>query len=854
MGITLLLDHVSELLNSYKRIKMLTKLKNIIIGKFFLLQLSLGGLLLFAAIPMQGLAIRSPQVGYLYPAGGQQGKVVLVSAGGQYLARPKEVFISGHGVSGKIVKYIRPSYNINREQREDLLKKLGKVCDKNLKMMSTKERKLVLAKMKMLKKRKRRKTGSQAKVERGKVEKMTPQKDGDKKKPIIGKVDPKKKFGGRRSVDHPLLIGLEDKSLRELLHITNIMFADRRKKQQNRQLGEIVVIELTIAEDAIPGQRELRILTKSGLSNPIVFEVGTLPEITELEPNSASQEARLPKQLKMAVLQAPVLINGQIMPGDIDEFNFRAKQGDRLVFEVKARGLIPYLADAVPGWFQATLTLYNDQGEEVAFDDDFRFSPDPVLFYKIPRNGVYRLKIRDAIYRGREDFVYRIAIAERPFITQVFPLGGRTGTKTTAMISGWNLPEQPLELNTAFSDREFRQSSCNTVKGTTNFIRYAVGMLPEIVEVEPNNSIKVAQKIKLPLNINGRILASGEVDYFKFSGKAGETVVAEIYARQLNSPLDSLLQLLDSSGKIIAWNDDFVHKEKYLHKARVGIMTHYADSYLMIQLPTDGDYYIRLVDVQNHGGSAYAYRLRISPAQPDFVLFSTPSSMTMRTGVPYAIKVHLLRRDGFAGAVKISLAADNSDFELSGGIIPADRSSITMTLTALNKGKKEPFKLQLIGTAEVGGATFTRRAIPADNVMQAFLYRHLLPAKQLAVYVRPQKWKPNPVRLLSKVPIKIPLGGETEVKIKFSWGKYLKSLKFMLSQPPKGLTLSKVKILPQNQGIAFTLQADSKNLKVGFSDNIMVEVIRENINKKRKKQSRSHAGFLPAIPIEIVEK
>jgi hypothetical protein len=32
---------------------------------------------------------------------------------------------------------------------------------------------------------------------------------------------------------------------------------------------------------------------------------------------------------------------------------------------------------------------------------------------------------RDALYRGREDFVYRIAIGELPFVTDIFPLGGR---------------------------------------------------------------------------------------------------------------------------------------------------------------------------------------------------------------------------------------------------------------------------------------------------------------------------------------------------------------------------------------------------------------------------------------------
>jgi len=33
----------------------------------------------------------------------------------------------------------------------------------------------------------------------------------------------------------------------------------------------------------------------------------------------------------------------------------------------------------------------------------------------------------DSLYRGREDFVYRIALGELPLVTGVFPLGGPLG-------------------------------------------------------------------------------------------------------------------------------------------------------------------------------------------------------------------------------------------------------------------------------------------------------------------------------------------------------------------------------------------------------------------------------------------
>ena len=63
------------------------------------------------------------------------------------------------------------------------------------------------------------------------------------------------------------------------------------------------------------------------------------------------------------------MLNSQIMPGEVDRYRFPARKGQQLVFVTCARALIPYLADAVPGWFQATLTLFDSDGKEVAYSD-----------------------------------------------------------------------------------------------------------------------------------------------------------------------------------------------------------------------------------------------------------------------------------------------------------------------------------------------------------------------------------------------------------------------------------------------------------------------------------------------------
>ena len=401
---------------------------------------------------------REPHIGYLYPGGGQQGTVIQISAGGQYLVGATDVYISGQDVHGSVVKYIKPLRNLQKEQRQLVQRRLKEVRDMRLAELPGSVGRPVSRREKSVK------------------------KDADK--PGQSEKENDVKTEEVKMPDYPLLYDLENKSLRELAHISSVLFFPRNKLQTNRQLAESVLIEITIDPDAPPGSRELRLATKTGLTNPMVFQVGMLPEIRELEPNNRQAYQVPPNMAKVRnlpkerALELPVLLNGQIMPGDVDRFRFRAVKGQQLVIEAQARSLIPYLADAVPGWFQAMLALYDARGKEVAFVDDYRFNPDPVLFYKIPENGEYELEIRDSIYRGREDFVYRIAVSEQPFITQTFPLGGRAGIETVASINGWNLAGTELPLDTRRGGNNIRKTAYYDEKCLSNSITYAVDTLP----------------------------------------------------------------------------------------------------------------------------------------------------------------------------------------------------------------------------------------------------------------------------------------------------------------------------------------------------------------------------------------
>ena len=71
-----------------------------------------------------------------------------------------------------------------------------------------------------------------------------------------------------------------------------------------------------------------------------------------------------------------------------------------------------------------------------------------MLHYEVPRDGNYVVEIHDSGFRGREDFVYRMALGELPFVTGIFPLGGKAGEETHVAVQGWNLPSDSLNVMT----------------------------------------------------------------------------------------------------------------------------------------------------------------------------------------------------------------------------------------------------------------------------------------------------------------------------------------------------------------------------------------------------------------------
>lgn len=736
-------------------------------------------ILVLLAVASAAVAQQSPRLGYAYPGGGKQGTAVEVLVGGQTLEGATAAVVSGSGVTSEVLAFIRP--------------------------LTAKETQTLRSQQTFLENRK----SAAAKL---------------KDKAIDPRIAPFVKPW----------TPADEKSLAEI----RWQLALGQKRMAIPSLAQIVVVRMTIAADSQPGRRELRLLSGNGLSNPISFAVGQLPEVREEDTRPTTQPNKTP-------LNLPVTINGQIMPGGVDRFPFNAKKGQKLVLSVSARELMPYIADAVPGWFQAVIALYDEQGKEVAFVDDYRFNPDPVMLYEVPKDGQYSVEIRDSIYRGREDFVYRLSIGELPFVTQAFPLGGRAGEETLVQVRGFNLPVTTVKFDAVGKLPALSSLSVKSGGLMSNAVPFAIDNIAETTEVEPNDSPSSAQSVKLPININGRIGAPGDRDVFRIEGHEGEQIVAEVFARRLGSPMDSILRLTDASGKQLAMNDD--HEDK-----STGLITHHADSYLTATLPASGTYYLSLAETQHKGGDDYAYRLRIGNPRPDYELRVFPSNITAGTGSIVPIGVHAIRRDGFDGEIKLSLKDAPAGMTMSGASIPAGQERVRLTMTVPATPTTLPVPLHMEGRATIGGHEVVRSAAPSDDRMQAFLYMHLVVTDGFSLLVLPRN-AGRPPTLAGNFPVKIPSGGTAQVLVNLPV-QAGSDIECQLSEPPEGISVKSAAI--GKSGTEIVLACDATKIKPGLKGNLIASInvtLPDEPGKPAGTPKRKYSvGTLPAIAFEVV--
>jgi hypothetical protein len=220
----------------------------------------------------------------------------------------------------------------------------------------------------------------------------------------------------------------------------------------------------------------------------------------------------------------------------------------------------------------------------------------------------------------------QITLAAPPKLDYLFPAGAQRGTSIDVTAAGafdrWPIMAHVEGKGVEVKPGKTKGKLAVTVdkdagpgvywvrlydeEGASSARPFMVGLLPEMIEQEPNDDPKKPQAIDKPrVVVNGRLDKSGDVDTFAMKLKKGETLVASLEAnRTLRSPMDGVLQILSADGFVLEQNDDY----------------HDLDPQIAFAVPKDGTYLVRLFafpaapdsSVRFSGKDNYVYRLTLT--------------------------------------------------------------------------------------------------------------------------------------------------------------------------------------------------------------------------------------------------
>ena len=440
--------------------------------------------------------------------------------------------------------------------------------------------------------------------------------------------------------------------------------------------GEIRGI-VRVGSGAKPGPHVVTLATPLGRSNSRLFYVDELPSSRESEPNSTLDSAQ------RISLEAQTLHGAMEDLDDVDYFAFEAAAGERWTFDLRS---IEY-----GGFLENNLTLLDAEGRSVAFNDDRDdYLETPFLQHVFERSGTHYLKLDQ--YRGpqrvncSQNCGYMLRIADIPVVEGAFPMGARVGSEVSVSLRGralegldsaWLVPVRRSEyyrLTFPFTiplrtDEEPGARIPGTIETRSEHrakLRFDVppdawqglwrlwvrsaGGLADAISFEVSDMEEPDCRAVTPspsgAACNGLLARPGAEDEYRLQLAQGQPLVATTLAAQLGLPrIDTVLELFDSEGNLVAEHDDLMTGQ--------GTVIGNPDSMLHYRAERAGTYRLVVRDRIGRSGPDMAYRLRIEQREPGFELLSAPENLNALPGSTERVGVLLIPEPGFSREVDV---------------------------------------------------------------------------------------------------------------------------------------------------------------------------------------------------------
>lgn len=349
--------------------------------------------------------------------------------------------------------------------------------------------------------------------------------------------------------------------------------------------------KVKVAPDARLGEHLYRVITKSGIADLRLFYVTPFSLVAEDKENPAA-----PLTAQSVPLNTTVY--GRTQEEDEDFYLVEAKKGQRITAVVVAARL------QTQNVYDTRVRITKEDGTLLSEVDDTTFGrQDPVASILAPEDGKYRISIKDSTNSGQGPCHYLLSIGTFVQPQAVYPGGGPAGTELEVQLLGdaagplpakVKLPDAPTARFPYLAQVGDQPAPMPVIMRASPF--------PNVLEVEPNDEWKqvTTAAVALPVGLNGIIQKEKDIDFFKFTAKKGQVYDINVYARELRSPLDSVLTIYNAAGGRLTTNDDNT----------------VLDSYLRWTAPADGDFYLSVSDQLQRGGPLFTYRVELKTMEP----------------------------------------------------------------------------------------------------------------------------------------------------------------------------------------------------------------------------------------------
>lgn len=582
----------------------------------------------------------------------------------------------------------------------------------------------------------------------------------------------------------------------------------------------LIKASVTVTPDAPPYRRDLRVYTPQGTFVQ-VFEVGVLDEQMEAEPNNDPQKAQ--------PVQLPVVINGKVTAGDYDCFRFHGETGQVLLFDLES--------SRVGTRFDAVLWLLDENGRELAFEDDAYFDKDPRLIYRVTRSGNYVLRAGGFRESGSAAAEYRLVMGELPFASYVFPAGARRGGAATVTVTGVNLDRVsgalldglrlPVEIAAKEKERltlrlkpeasiepgEYRLR-LNTSQGPLpNALPFVISDFRELVLDAPPSSKPFP--LDAPTVVNGVIRRPKQTDNFFLDVAAGEQVMLQGDAMSLGNFLDPAVTIYDSGGGVIAYIDEVMPNGFDKEPTTV-------DFRLTHKFERAGRYRVEFRDASLRGHESFVYRLLIAQADPRFEVQALSNQVSAVPGQTTLLPVRVRRYGGWDAPVEVwveglpqrveskrmNAEATNTRFRGTfGEDFFFDGTNVDLPLQVHEGAPAGVHALRIRARGMAGGKTLERTATVWYPWQQSGYLRGPSDDQRLLLTIG----RPPVFDLEGPTSLQLPPGKSTELTLTLRWfgdSKPDGTLRIEAERLPPGVRVERFEVLPGGAKVSVWLHAE----------------------------------------------